>query len=210
MTSKTQQHWETVYARNDAQAVSWFSPRLGISLRLLERAGLGAQSRVIDIGGGASTLVDDLLHRGIVHVSVLDLSAEALRVAQQRLGDRANRVEWLVADLTKAELPHAAFDLWHDRAVLHFLTEKAAIDAYMHQASTALRPGGYAVIGGFASDGPESCSGLTVARRDPADIAALFGADFELIDQAREVHTTPSGSSQSFAYALLRRRNTTE
>ena len=206
MTSKTQQHWQTVYTSKDAQAVSWFSPRLGISLRLLEQAGLDAQSHVIDIGGGASTLVDDLLDRGIAHVSVLDLSAAALRVAQQRLGDRANRVEWFVADIAKADLPRAAFDIWHDRAVLHFLTGKAAADAYVRLASTALRPGGYAVIGGFASDGPDTCSGLPVARRDAADIAALFGADFELVDQAREVHTTPSGSVQPFAYALLRRR----
>jgi ubiquinone/menaquinone biosynthesis C-methylase UbiE len=173
---------------------------------LLKRAGLGKQSRVIDIGGGASTLVDDLLERDVAHITVLDISAEALRVAQQRLGARAHRVEWLVADITKAELPSGGFDLWHDRAVLHFLSEKSATAAYVRQAAAALRRGGRAVIGGFASDGPEKCSGLTVARRNPADIAALFGADFELIEQTSEVHSTPWRSPQSFAYAVLRHR----
>lgn len=206
MTTNAQDHWESVYRDKDSQAVSWFRPHLDVSLRLLERAGLSTQSRVIDIGGGASTLVDDLLDRGIARIAVLDLSAEALRVAQQRLGDRAAQVDWRVADITRAELPPAGFDIWHDRAVLHFLTDPSAAQAYARSAAAALRPGGHAVIGGFASDGPEKCSGLTVARRDPADIAALLGADFELIDEARESHATPWGAPQSFAYALLRHR----
>jgi 2-polyprenyl-3-methyl-5-hydroxy-6-metoxy-1,4-benzoquinol methylase len=207
MTVESQQHWEAVYRDKDAQATSWFRPHLDFSLRLLERAGLDAQTRVIDVGGGASTLVDDLLARGVTRITVLDLSEASLRVAQQRLGADAARIEWRVADITQVELPHAGFDIWHDRAVLHFLTDRAAAQAYVRQATAALHPGAHAVIGGFAKDGPEQCSGLPVARRDPADIAALFGADFELIDEARETHVTPSGTSQSFAYALLRRRN---
>ena len=210
MTVDAQQRWDDAYLGKDSQTVSWFRPHLDISLRLLEQAGLGEQSRVIDIGGGASTLVDDLLERGVARITVLDLSAQALRVAQQRLGDRAKRVEWRVADITKTPLPRAAFDLWHDRAVLHFLVEKSTAEAYVRQASAALRLGGCAVVGGFAGDGPARCSGLPVARRDPANIAALFGADFELVDQAREVHRTPSGTPQSFAYALLRRRGAAE
>ena len=206
MTTNAQDHWENVYRDKDSQAVSWFRPHLDVSLRLLERAGLNVQSRVIDIGGGASTLVDDLLDRGVARIAVLDLSAEALRAAQQRLGDRAAQIDWRVADITNAEVPPAGFDIWHDRAVLHFLTASSAAQAYARSAAAALRPGGHAVIGGFASDGPEKCSGLTVARRDPADIAALLGADLELIDEARETHATPWGAPQSFAYALLRRR----
>lgn len=206
MSTDTQQHWKTIYREKNADTMSWFRPHLDISLRLLEQAGLGVQSRVIDIGGGASTLVDDLLDRGITHVTVLDVSEVALDVARRRLGKRANQVEWLVADITQARLPLAGFDFWHDRAVLHFLIEKSATDAYVRCASTTLREGGHAVIGGFASDGPEMCSGLPVARRDPADIAALFGADFEMIGEAREMHPTPQGPPQSFAYALLRRR----
>jgi ubiquinone/menaquinone biosynthesis C-methylase UbiE len=206
MSPDSQRHWESVYRSKDAQAVSWFRPRLDVSLRLLERAGLDTQSRVIDIGGGASTLVDDLIARDVAHITVLDLSAEALRVAQERLGERAGKVVWRVGDITRIEIPAASFDLWHDRAVLHFLTQKTAVDAYVQQAARAVHPGGHAVIAGFAKDGPEQCSGLPVARRDAADIAALFGADFELIDEARETHATPSGTVQSFAYALLRRR----
>lgn len=210
MTMGSKRHWEDVYLRKDARTVSWFRPHLDVSLHLLERAGLDAHSRVIDVGGGASTLVDDLLERGVARVTMLDISETALRVARERLGERAARVEWLVADVTQVELPRAGFDLWHDRAVLHFLLDPATTDAYVQRASTALRAGGHAVIGGFASDGPTSCSGLPVARRDPADIAALFGAGFELIDQARETHATPWGTPQSFAYALLRHRGTGE
>lgn len=206
MSTEPDDHWETVYRSKDAQSVSWFTPHLEVSLRLLLRAGLHPGSRVIDIGGGASTLVDDLLERGVAKISVLDLSAEALQVAQRRLGDRAGTVDWRVADITKAELPGNAYDLWHDRAVLHFLTRQSATRRYVQHAELALRSGGHAVIGGFASDGPEQCSGLAVARRDPLDIAALFGPEFELVDQSHEQHHTPWGSTQHFAYALLRRR----
>ncbi|MBS0568303.1 MAG: class I SAM-dependent methyltransferase [Proteobacteria bacterium] len=206
MISETRQHWERVHREKDARAASWFRPHLDTSLRLLQRAGLDPYTRVIDVGGGTSTLVDDLLDRGVTQVSVLDLSETALEVARRRLGERAARVEWRIADITHADLPPAGFDLWHDRAVLHFLIGKPATDAYVGQAATALRGGGHAVIGGFAGDGPERCSGLPVARREAEDIAALFATHFELIDQAREMHSTPWGTAQSFAYALLRRR----
>ena len=200
------EHWRDVYRTKPADTVSWYRPRLDMSLRLLEEAGLGPQSRVIDVGGGASTLVDDLLARGVSQVTVLDLADEALDIARQRLGDRGSRVQWLAADVTRADLPEAAYDLWHDRAVLHFLVDPEAAAAYVAQVRRCLAPGGHAVIGGFAPGGPERCSGLVVARRSPEDLAALFGPDFTLVAEAKEDHHTPSGATQAFTWAVLRRR----
>ena len=199
-------HWQDVYRNKASDSVSWFRPHLETSLELLEGAGLAPASRVIDVGGGASTLVDDLLDRGLTALTVLDLSSQALAVARDRLGGRAAQVTWLAQDLLSAPLPAAGFDLWHDRAVLHFLTDPDAARRYAAQAAHALRPGGHAVIGGFAPDGPERCSGLAVARRSAEDIAALMGPDFTLVAQRREQHTTPGGSPQAFAWALLQRR----
>jgi SAM-dependent methyltransferase len=173
---------------------------------LLERAGLTPESRLIDVGGGASTLVDDLLGLGLRNITVLDVSPEALAVSRRRLAARANRVEWLALDVLTTRLPAGAYDVWHDRAVSHFLTNDAELARYAQQAASALRPAGHAVIGGFAPDGPERCSGLPVARRSAQDIAAMLGPDFELLDQRRERHLTPGGVVQLFAYALLRRR----
>lgn len=198
-------HWQDVYRRKPSDSVSWYRPHLETSLALLEAAGLSKASRVIDVGGGASTLVDDLLDRGVPDITVLDLAGEALAVSRQRLGQRTEAVHWLAADVLDANLPEAAFDLWHDRAVLHFLTTPEAAAGYAAQAARSLRPGGHAVIGGFAPDGPERCSGLIVARRAPADIAALMGPGFTLVDQRHEIHITPGGSPQSFAWAVLRR-----
>jgi len=201
-----QAHWQRVYETRDPEAVSWFRPRLDVSLELLEQAGLAPDTRLIDVGGGASTLVDDLLARGLRDITVLDISAEALAASRQRLAARANRVEWLAADVLAARLPAGAFDIWHDRAVSHFLTDDADLARYARQAATAIRPGGHAVIGGFAPDGPKRCSGLPVARRSAQDIAAMLGPDFELRDERRERHLTPGGTEQPFAWALLRRR----
>ncbi|MCE5232082.1 MAG: class I SAM-dependent methyltransferase [Mizugakiibacter sp.] len=205
MSNERTEHWQQVYATKGSDAVSWYRPHLDTSLRLLERAGLGAGSRLIDVGGGASTLVDDLLARGLTAVTVLDIAKSALDAARQRLGARAEAVTWLAGDVTRVALPAAAYDLWHDRAVLHFLVDPADVTAYVAQVRRALAPGGHAVIGGFAGDGPERCSGLPVARRDAADIAALLGAGFELLHAEREAHVTPWGAPQAFAYALLRK-----
>ena len=200
------EHWQDVYRRKPADAVSWFAPRLETSLELLGQAGLGPGSRVIDVGGGASTLVDDLLAQGVADITVLDLSDAALAVARQRLGARAGNVHWLAGDVRTAALGEARFDLWHDRAVLHFLTEPADAAAYVRQARRALAPHGRLVIGGFAPEGPERCSGLVVARRSPEDIAALFGDGFEPVQSRRETHRTPGGSEQAFAWTVLSRR----
>lgn len=205
MATDRQIHWKSVYQQKDAQRVSWYRPHLDVSLRFMQKAGLNPASRVIDVGAGASTLVDDLLMLGVKNITALDLSDESLSVARTRLASRGDCVQWVVADVTTARLPPASIDIWHDRAALHFLTDVGDVNQYVDVANNAIAPGGYAVIGGFALDGPTRCSGLQVARRDPQDIAELFAGRFVLTDSARELHLTPTGSEQSFAYALLRK-----
>lgn len=200
-----QQHWQDVYRNKPADRVSWYRAHLEQSLALLRQAGLDAHSRVIDVGGGASTLVDDLIAAGVRDISVLDLSAQALAIARERLGDAADNVDWLVGDVLVIAFPRARFDLWHDRAVSHFISDDDMAGAYARQAADAIASGGHAVIAGFAPDGPERCSGLPVARRSADDIARLLGAPFTLIDSRNERHVTPGGSVQAFEYAVLRR-----
>jgi len=198
-------HWQNVYRTRNADSVSWYRPHLEVSLELLTWAGLSVTSRLIDVGGGASTLIDDLLVRGLRDVSVLDVSEEALALAQRRLGERANAVKWYAGDVLEIALLPGAFDFWHDRAVLHFLTRPADATRYAQTAAHAVAAGGYAVIAGFAPDGPQRCSGLPVARRSPQDIATLFAPAFVLVQTRAEQHRTPAGIEQSFAYALLQR-----
>ena len=198
------EHWEKVYREKPPETVSWHRAHLDLSLALLERAGLSPASRVIDVGGGASTLVDDLLARGIRDITVLDLAQSALDAAQLRVD--APGVAWLCADITTVELPAANFTHWHDRAVLHFIADPAQTAAYARQAARALAPGGITVIGGFSPDGPERCSGLPVVRRSARDIAALMGPDFEWAGSEAEIHLTPAGREQAFEWAVLRRR----
>jgi len=199
-------HWDGVYTTQQPQRLSWFQPHLDVSLELIERAGLSRSTRIIDIGAGASTLLDDLLARDVQNPIALDISAAALEVTRDRLRERADRVRWIVSDVTQLDLPPSSIDIWHDRATLHFLIEERDAHKYVEVASRVVAPGGYAVIGGFASDGPEQCSHLPVMRRDPEQIAELFANAFVLLETRRESHTTPGGSLQRFAYALLRRR----
>ena len=199
-------HWQNVYRTKRVDAVSWYQPHLNVSLQLLAEAGLSARSRVIDVGAGASTLVDDLLDQGLRNVSVVDVSAEALALARGRLGERAHLVTWYAADVLELAFPCGSFDFWHDRAVLHFLTDPEDVARYVHIAANALAADGHAVIAGFAPDGPDRCSGLPVAQRSAPDIAALFAPAFTLVRERTEQHRTPGGSDQSFSYALLRRR----
>ena len=202
----TETHWQNVYRTKRADSVSWYQPHLRLSLQLLMEAGLTASSRLIDVGGGASTLVDDLLERGLCNVSVLDVSDEALSLARRRLGERGKLVRWYVRDVLELALPPEGFDFWHDRAVLHFLSDPQDAARYVQIAARTLTAGGHAVIAGFAPEGPERCSGLQVARRSAEDIAALFAPAFTLVQQRTERHRTPSGLEQSFVYALLQRR----
>lgn len=205
-TTDRKAHWEHVWETRRPGDVSWFQPRPDRSLALLDAAGIGPASAVIDVGGGDSTLVDALLARGARHVTVLDVSGAALARARARLGAAAARVTWLEADVTRAELPAGAYDAWHDRAVFHFLTDAADRRRYAAVAHATVRAGGTLVMATFAPDGPTRCSGLEVARYDGAGIARELGAGFELVSETRETHHTPAGAEQRFTYAVLRRR----
>jgi len=193
-------HWEQVYATRSPDAVSWYQPHATLSLDLIRRIGAGPATRIIDVGGGASTLVDDLLANGLGDVTVLDISHAALRLAQQRLGAQAARVHWISDDITKVQLEPAAYDIWHDRAVFHFLTDPADRAAYVAQVRRAVRRGGHVIVAAFGPGGPTECSGLPVVRYAPDALHAQFGEHFELLDHLSEGHRTPSGAVQQFVY----------
>jgi trans-aconitate methyltransferase len=196
-------HWENVYSTKRENEVSWFQDSAALSLELIESVGATARSAVIDIGGGASRLVDSLVARGFERVTVLDLSSSALSAAKARLGERAAKVNWVVADVTTWEPPHA-YDVWHDRAAFHFLTEPADRAAYVDRLRRSLRPGGHAIIATFAPDGPERCSGLPVMRYDAASLSETLGLAFELVGSRRHGHTTPRGATQRFQFSVFR------
>jgi len=202
MSSKD--YWDAVYRTKPADGVSWFRPHLERSLAFLEGTKLALDARVIDVGGGASTLVDDLLERGYVNVTVLDLSQAALDATQARLGERAARVQWLCADVTDARLPEAAYDFWHDRAVFHFLRDPAARARYVDAVRRSLKPGGHIVVATFGPHGPEKCSGLEVMRFSAEALHDEFGSDFAREADATEMHTTPWGTEQEFVYCYCR------
>jgi SAM-dependent methyltransferase len=204
MTDK-QQHWDTVYRTKAPDAVSWYRQHLDTSLALIERAAPDRAAAVLDVGGGASTLVDDLLARGYRDLGVLDISAAALDIARERLGEAADAVTWLAADLLDAPLPQARYDLWHDRAVFHFLTEAEQRARYLRQLARALKPGGHAVLATFGPQGPLKCSGLDTTRYDAEGLAGVLGDGFALLDSTLEFHATPFGTTQQFLHALFRR-----
>lgn len=199
-------HWENVYATKATTEVSWFQPHARRSVDLLQRAGLLTAASFIDVGGGASTLVDDLVALGHADLTVLDLSATALEKARIRLGSAAARVRFLAADVLTVDLAPASIDVWHDRAVFHFFTEPEARQAYVRQVLRAVKPGGHVLIATFADDGPTRCSGLPVMRYGPAELHAEFGDAFELVTHEREAHQTPAGNEQRFVYCLFRRK----
>jgi SAM-dependent methyltransferase len=206
MSAVRSSHWDAVYSEKGEAQTSWFRPHLDESLRLIDALGLPRQAPVLDVGGGRSTLVEDLLERGFTDIGVMDLSAVALAESKKRLGARAEGVHWLVGDITELELPAAYYALWHDRAVFHFLTDVEGRARYVAAMAHAVRPGGHAVIGTFAVDGPERCSGLPVARYDASSLASVFAPEFEPVADSRDVHCTPSGNEQAFTYVVLRRR----
>jgi ubiquinone/menaquinone biosynthesis C-methylase UbiE len=197
-------HWDRAYESKGAAGVSWYQRRPETSLGLIERAGVGKGAGAIDVGGGASSLVDELLDRGYAPVAVLDVSPAALEAARGRLGERrAKDVRWIVADVT-AFAPPQQFGVWHDRAVFHFLTSADDRRKYVEAMRRSIVPGGVAIIATFAPEGPQQCSGLPVCRYDVAGLAAELGDGFELIEQVRETHVTPWGKPQSFQYAMFR------
>jgi SAM-dependent methyltransferase len=203
--TSVREHWQNVYAAKTPEEVSWHQQTPRLSLELIARASGGSEASVIDIGGGASTLVDHLLKAGYRDITVLDIADAALDHARARLGADAARVNWIVADIT-ARKPSRRFDIWHDRAALHFLTAPAAQHAYAEALRTALKPGGAAIIGGFAPGGRTKCSGLDVVQHDAESLSALLGEEFALIDAVDDLHMTPSGAEQPFRFHLFRRR----
>jgi hypothetical protein len=197
-------HWENVYATRNAHEVSWYQVCPDTSLQLIDKLGIGAADAVIDIGGGASSLVDHLLSLGYRDLTVLDISSAALAAVQSRLGARAAEVKWLTGDITRIR-PPGPYRLWHDRAVFHFLTEAADRQAYVATLAAALPGGSHAIMATFAEDGPERCSNLPVRRYSPQQLAAELGAGFTLLASLGETHVTPAQGQQKFIYCVFRR-----
>jgi len=198
------EHWEGVYRTKGEREVSWFQETPSVSLELIRSAGATRQSPIVDIGGGASRLVDALVGGGYEAVTVLDLSESALAAAQARLGQAAAGVTWIVADVVGWR-PRQRYEIWHDRAAFHFLTDAADRAAYVACLRAALQPGGQAIIATFALDGPERCSGLPVVRYDATSLGAVLGDAFSLVETRRHDHHTPMGSTQRFQFSVFRR-----
>lgn len=196
-------HWEEVYRSQPAEEVSWFQERSEESLRLIQTVSGAKEGFVIDIGGGASTLTDDLIEEGFQNITVLDISPAALSVARKRLGVvRSGYVNWIEADITKVDLPESQFDVWHDRAVFHFLTDAKDRACYVEKVRTSVKSGGHVIVSTFGADGPQRCSGLEVARYSPDKLHSEFGTPFELLEHSQETHRTPFGTEQKFIYCL--------
>lgn len=201
----SKKHWEDVYTTKSSDSVSWFQPNAEKSLGIIQGLDITKNSNIIDIGGGASTLVDDLLEHGYLNLSVLDLSAAALEVAKSRLGSAASKVQWREEDVTKLTLEKHSIDVWHDRAVFHFLTNEDDRNNYVKSVLHAVKPGGYVIVATFAEDGPEECSGLPVQRYSASELHSKFGSPFTLLGHEKEIHKTPFGTSQSFVYCYCRK-----
>jgi len=200
----TRTHWEKIYETKAQDQVSWYRPHLETSLALIERSARNRSESIIDIGGGESTLVDDLLARGFRNITVLDLSQTAIDVTKRRLGQLAERVHWIAADVTETGLEPMAYDIWHDRAVFHFLTSPHQRVAYVRQVARSVKPGGYVIVSTFGTEGPTKCRGLDVVRYDAESLRDQFGAKFRLIDSTKELHETPFGTAQQFLYCYCR------
>lgn len=200
-----QDHWDKVYSTRPTDGVSWYQEHADQSLNLIRGTGVPHDASIIDVGAGASTLVDDLLREGYRALTVLDISRAALEAAQARLGERAREVAWLNADITSAGLPVHAYDVWHDRAVFHFLTDGEDRKAYVETVLRAVKPGGHVIVATFAEDGPLQCSGLPVRRYSASGLHGEFGAPFTLLRHEREDHHTPFGTVQKFIYCYCRR-----
>jgi SAM-dependent methyltransferase len=200
-----EKHWDRIYRAKSPTEMSWYQPEARLSLKLIRRVAPELDAAIVDVGGGASTLVDGLLDHGYRDVTVMDLAPAALAHAQERLGQRAQQVRWVVADaLETSSLPPASCAVWHDRAVFHFLTDARDRARYVAQVHRVVRPGGHVIVAGFGPEGPSRCSGLEVVRYDPDGLHAEFGSTFRLLDSAKEDHRTPAGTVQPFVYCLCR------
>lgn len=198
------EHWEHVYSTKRVTQVSWYTPHLERSIAMI-RAVADTSASIIDVGGGASTLVDDLLALGYAKLTVLDVSNTALSVARERLGARAGMVQWIAGDVTTVDLPNKAYDVWHDRTVFHFLTEPADRSAYVRVATGSLKLGGHAILATFSLEGPMRCSGLDVVRYSAENLGQELGPAFALKEEVHESHCTPSGAKQKLIYCLFER-----
>lgn len=198
------EHWERVFGEKRDDEVSWFQERPTISLDLIAKTGVTNDEKIVDVGAGASRLVDGLLDAGYHDLVVVDLAETALAKVRARLGARASEVQWLTRDVTQWQ-PETVFDVWHDRAVFHFMVRPEERDAYGVTLRRALKVGGHAILATFASDGPERCSGLPVVRYEPDELAVVLGSDFRRIESIREAHITPAGNVQSFQYSRFER-----
>lgn len=202
MDAKT--HWNNIYATKAPDAVSWYRAHLETSLALIERAAANYSASIIDVGGGESTLVDDLLSRGYENITVLDISQTAINMTKKRLNEVADRVHWITGDVTQVELLLGVYDVWHDRAVFHFLTRPEERLAYVRQVARAVKSGGHVIVSTFGPEGPTKCSGLDVMRYDADSLHEQFGARFRLLESAKELHQTPFGTTQQFLYCYCR------
>jgi 2-polyprenyl-3-methyl-5-hydroxy-6-metoxy-1,4-benzoquinol methylase len=202
---QTKEHWEKVYTTKAANTVSWFQPHAELSLKLIREAGTAPDASIIDVGGGASTLVDDLLADGHTNITVLDLSGSALATAKKRLAAGAASVRWIEGNILDVELPKEAYDVWHDRAVFHFLTTPEERHRYVQAVLNAVKPGGLVIVSTFAEDGPTRCSGLPVMRYRADELHAQFGEPFLLLGHEKESHHTPGGNEQKFVYCWCRK-----
>jgi len=198
-------HWERTYQKKAPDEVTWYQRVPSVSLELISNAGVPSNGRIIDMGGGASTLVDRLLSAGYRNLEVLDISGSALLEAKARLSILASRIRWTEADVTTHQFEDAAYDLWHDRAVFHFLTAPGQKKAYKEALSKALRPGGHIVISTFSLEGPRRCNGLPVARYDAAGLSKELGEGYTLIESRGEIHIAPTGHRQGFVFGLFRK-----
>ena len=203
-TLQRHDHWQTVFRSKGERDVSWFQERPDVSLEMIAATGVGREAAIVDIGGGASRLVDALVAEGFAHVSVLDISEAALETVRARLGGQGANVQWIVADVTRWQ-PAQSYDVWHDRAAFHFLTSADDRAAYGEGVRQAVRPGGHVIIATFALDGPERCSGLPVMRHDAASIGVVLGPAFQLIESRRHDHRTPGGAVQRFQFSRFQR-----
>ncbi len=208
MNFSRRDHWQSVYQEKEAIQTSWYRAHLEQSLYCIDSLELDKDRPVVDVGGGRSTLVDDLLGRSFHDVTVVDLSAKALAEARQRLGTRSQAVTWTEGDVNEIDWIKGHYVLWHDRAVFHFLTDGGDRARYVAGVTHSVQPGGYAILATFASDGPERCSGLSVRRYDATALAAEFTPSFKMVSQYRDLHQTPAGRQQPFTYVVLRRAKT--
>jgi 2-polyprenyl-3-methyl-5-hydroxy-6-metoxy-1,4-benzoquinol methylase len=197
-------HWEEVYGTKAPEQVSWFRPHLQVSLGLIGRAAADRSASIIDVGAGPSTLVDDLLKAGYTNLTVLDISQAAIEVARHHLGEAAGSIQWLCADATEQNLPAHSYEVWHDRAVFHFLTAPWRRAAYVQRVLHAVRPGGHVIVSTFGPDGPTRCSGLKTMRYDAQSLHGQFGRRFRLEDSLEELHQTPFGTTQQFLYCYCK------